>query len=297
MSNIVINEISSNFAATQKENIEISQQEREQAKDVEHMSFKSENNEDKSSLGMMHTNMSVPWNNTSGFRKGMKCNYCLKVMKTYNFLQKHILRRHKQASKQEQVLLEKSLEKELNKDILPQNNKNAEIGNLPHESDLEELIAEAAVNIKYEIPENRKEKEEPLDPIADNFAKDMIEHDEGTLSCKVCNFVTSNTSDMYMHINIHIKAMEKKNGSKVLLKLHCEQCHIKFSSVSSLNAHKTKTHGVFIFTEELKSYTKMKKQHHLCGILQQKVWDLPHVCFAIKIYPLKAAALPGAYVI
>ena len=116
-------------------------------------------------------------------------------------------------------------------DILSQNNENTEFNNFSDENDLEEPIAEAAVKIKYDIQENCKEKEEPLDPLANDFAKDMIEDEEGILYCKVCNFVTKNAPAMYMHIDIHIQAMKKENGSKVLFRLLCEQCQIKFSSI------------------------------------------------------------------
>ena len=143
--------------------------------------------------------------------------------------------------------------------IFSQNNKNTEFYNLSDENDLEEPIGEAAVNIKYEIQESCKEKEELLDPLADGFAKDMIRHEAGTFSYKVCAFVTNNKHDMYMHIDIHITAMKKKNGSKVLLRLPCEQCQIKFSSLSSLNAHKTRTHDIFISNQELGSDTNMRK--------------------------------------
>ena len=53
--------------------------------------------------------------------------------------------------------------------------------------------------------------------------------------------------------------MTKKNGSKVLLRLPCEQCQMKFRSLSSLNAHKKRNHGLFITDEEFRSDTNIRK--------------------------------------
>ena len=54
--------------------------------------------------------------------------------------------------------------------ILLQINEITEFFTFSDDNDLEEPIAEAALNIKYEIQESCKEKEQPLDPLADNFA-------------------------------------------------------------------------------------------------------------------------------
>ena len=173
----VDNEMCTNIAATPEENPEINQKERELGKSVNYMSVKSENSEDKSILGMMHTNNSAPWNNPNGVRKEVKCNYCQKVVKTSTFLQKHILRRHRQEPKLK-LQLEDDDEKEFisdirkTKDIISLNNKTTDIDKLSDETDLKELIADAAVDIKYEIQENCNEKEEHLDPLAKDFAKE-----------------------------------------------------------------------------------------------------------------------------
>ena len=298
MSTVVSNKINTNFATTLIENKEKSKEELEPGKDVAYMSVKPENNEDESILGMIHTTKSVPWNNPTGVRKGVKCNHCPKVMKTFNFLQKHILRRHKQASKQAIISLENSFENQFNvrenNDKLLQNDENTDIKNIPDETDLEKFIAEAATRIKYEIQENFKEKEESLNPIADDFAKDMIKHNEGKLSCKVCNFVTSNTPDMNMHIQIHIQAMKKKNGSKVLFRLPCEQCQMNFSSVASLNAHKTRTHGTFISNEDLKSDTIVRKSSSPLWSLATKGLGFATCMFCNKNIPTKGGSTTTA---
>ena len=101
-----------------------------------------------------------------------------------------------------------------------------------------EAITEALIdNIKNQ--ENTTEKDGPQDPLTNNIAEDMIVTSEGTFTCKVCDFVTNETLDIYIHVDIHIEAIKKKNKVK----------------------DKSKTQGQFNLYEEIKSEVKKRKSY------------------------------------
>ena len=67
----------------------------------------------------------------------------------------------------------------------------------------------------------------------------MIVTSEGTFTCKVCDFVTNETLDIYIHVDIHIVAIKKKTMIK----------------------DQSKTQGQLNLDEEIKSEVNKRKSY------------------------------------
>lgn len=183
------------------------------------LSVKSENDDDTNISGMMNTKKPFHLSHSTKVMEGFKCSYCQKVMKTKQHILKHILRRHEQ---EPQVKLHSMVgyKPEVNNEVGKQSNlirdktEKTQIENPMRETYSKEAITEALIDNIFKNQENTTEKDGPQDPLTNNIAEDMIANSEGTFTCKVCDFVTNDTLDIYIHVEIHIEAMKKKNKAK-----------------------------------------------------------------------------------
>ena len=194
------------------------EKEMENKNNFDSLSVKSENGDNDNMSGMMKKKKPFPFNHATHVLGGFKCTFCQKVMKTKQYILKHILRRHKQEP-QIKLHLKVGFQPEVSNEVGEHSNiiwekkEKIEIENPMEEIYSKEAITEALIdNIKNQ--ENTTEKDGPKDPLTNNIAEDMIVTSEGTFTCKVCDFVTNEKLDIYIHVDIHIEAIKKKNMIK-----------------------------------------------------------------------------------
>ena len=119
--------------------------------------------------------------------------------------------------------------------------RKTQFDNTVEETYSKEAINEALSDNIFKNHENSTEKDGPQDPLTNNITEDMIANSEGTFTCKVCDFVTNETLDIYVHVEIHIEAMKKKKTAK----------------------DQNKTEGHLNLNEEVKSEVKRRKSSPL----------------------------------
>ena len=189
------------------------------ANDFDSQSVKSEIGDDENISGLMNTKKTFPFNHATNNMESFKCNYCQNVMKTKQLILKHTLRRHTeepQVKLHRKVGYKPEVSNEVGKhsNLIWEKTEKTQFENTMEQTYSKEAITEALSENIFKNQENITEEDGPQDPLTNNIAEDMIANSEGTFTCKVCDFVTNDTLDIYIHVEIHIEAMKKKNTAK-----------------------------------------------------------------------------------